>query len=794
MQKSARNISSIVNNDYCVSCGACAQVCEKKAIRYVFKDGLFTPTIDAAKCINCSACTKVCPSNEIDIPSTYGTLDLEFKQSPTCFSAYSNNETIRQHSASGGVATTVVNGLLQKKEYRKAYLLEYNNFQGHANLKAITHAQDVFKSAKSKYIPASIGCVIDDIKKNNINDSIVVGTPCQILAIKRSLKHYKNNNCHILFIGLFCDKTLNYNIYSYYESAYGKYVSFNFKNKQAGGWPGNTLIETKDGCKQIDKSVRMSLKPYFQLNRCRYCFDKLNQLSDISIGDCYLPHLEDPKGISSVIIRTELGSQAIESVQSELTLLPSSFVDIAKSQDINHRKINLKRNCTTNSVYKSIPANVTDGIFLDFEQEASDYSKILAGKKVSSKTGFWIFKVKKRFFESKVPHILKRLLHFIWYPDHGYYVFISGAGFVNKGDHLMRDAVIDQIRQNKPNATITVPEWVFYEDPSYCIKNKILPLQPAQYAFVRKIKRYIYRNIFNRNICIYPEQIDLFLDDSGFKYSDQFKVDKATIAYQKQFFKQFTKKNLRVFFLPQAYGPFNEPESKELIKSVYEFANVIYAREQTSYDYLLKEFSTSNKIKIAPDFTALCQPASQPHVHLKPKSYVVIIPNARMITHTRHDISTNYLYFINKIIAYLLKQGEKVVLLNHEGVDDEKLIREINNSFANALTAITNLDGINVKAVIKESKLTISSRFHGVVSGLTEGAPTLCTSWSHKYEELLKEHQCENNMLNINDLNSSITTIEQALNNPALYSSKNGCNDSLKRKIINMWNEIWENL
>lgn len=791
MSNSIRNISSIVENDFCISCGSCAQACEKNAIKYVFKEGLFKPVIDNEKCINCSKCSAICPSNAIDIPSTYGKLDLERSSSIKCFTGFSNDNGIRAHSTSGGIATTIVIELLERQEYKKAFLLKYDNFQGQAKLKAVFNAQDVYKSAKSKYIPASVENVIIAIKNDKINDSIVVGTPCQILAIKRALKLYKKTEARILFIGLFCDKTLNYNIYSYYKFAFGKFSSLFFRDKRAGEWPGNTIIEKENGLKEIDRTVRMSLKPYFQLNRCRYCFDKLNQLADISIGDCYISNLEDAKGVSSIIVRTELGNCVLTSMHS-VTLNQSCFYKIEQSQFLSSKKVNLKRNIVNKSVYKSIPSNVIDSIQINVEQEKKEYTMLQLSKKIDSRWNYWIFNLKRRLLNSNASHIFKRLLHLIWYPDNGYYVYLSCAGFVNKGDHLMRDAVIDQIKQNIPYATITVPEWVFYEDPTYCKKNNILPLQPYQLFPVRKIKRFIYRNIFNRNICIYPEQIDLFFDHSGFRYTDYFRTSNNEVIHTRNFFKLFRKKHLCVIYLPQAFGPFNYPESKEIIHLIHDFADVIYAREPISFDYLKQEFAKSKKLRIAPDFTALSKPRNDSPIQLKQGSYVVVIPNARMETHTNDSISPKYLDFIIQIVKNLQEKNENVVLLNHEGLDDEILINEVNNTFHNNLTVVTKVNGLAAKNIIKNSKLTISGRFHGVVSGLTEDVPTLCTSWSHKYAELLKEHQCENNMLDINDVTSALKKVNDALRNPTNYSSKKGCNGAISSKILSMWKEIWD--
>jgi coenzyme F420-reducing hydrogenase beta subunit len=53
----------------------------------------------------------------------------------------------------------------------------------------------------------------------------------------------------------------------------------------------------------------MFCKRYFGLNRCLYCYDKLNNLADISFGDCYIKGKTDKEGKSNIIIRTGKGEQ-----------------------------------------------------------------------------------------------------------------------------------------------------------------------------------------------------------------------------------------------------------------------------------------------------------------------------------------------------------------------------------------------------------------------------------------------------------------------------------------------------
>ena len=174
-----------------------------------------------------------------------------------------------------------------------------------------------------------------------------------------------------------------------------------------------------------------------------------------------------------------------------------------------------------------------------------------------------------------------------------------------------------------------------------------------------------------------------------------------------------------------------------------------------------------------------------------PKEYVILIPNVRMTTHTAQDIADHYFVFLREVAELLIQKGENLVLLNHEGEGDLKLLVKLNNILSKKVLLLNRLDALEVKRVIGGAKLLISSRYHGVVSGLVQGVPTLCTSWSHKYSELLKEYGCDNGLLSITNFNQTRHIIEDALNNPSIYAPNERCISEVKRKSKEMWEEIW---
>src|SRR5690606_15447171 len=104
--------------------------------------------------------------------------------------------------------------------------------------------------------------------------------------------------------------------------------------------------------------------------------------------------------------------------------------------------------------------------------------------------------------------------------------------------------------------------------------------------------------------------------------------------------------------------------------------------------------------------------------------------------------------------------------------------------------ALNNLNALEVKAVIGSCKLLITSRFHGLVSGLNQQIPSLCTSWNHKYEELLNDYEVPDNILDTTDKKSYISKIDNALTKPKEYTPKPETINQLKNKTEKMWQEI----
>lgn len=353
MTNKNNTINKTIKRDLCVSCGICKAVCPIKAIEMRFKEGQYIPDIDFKVCTNCGKCLNVCPGHEINYPELYSYKDWEYPEDifvgnyKESYIAYVKDKEIRKKSTSGGVVTNLIIELLEKKIYQKAFVVKFNSFKGEeVKSEAVANKTEVINSAKSKYLPVSMENVVKYIKNNPSDRIIVVGTSCHFHGINKFLSEENLNDDNILFLGLFCEKTLNFNILNYYEDQYAKdnekIKLFHYRNKEDEGWPGNTKIEFDSGRKKfIDRRIRMWLKPYFQLNRCLFCIDKLNQFADISFGDCYISGEESYLGKSNIIIRTKKGKEVLKEVKDIIEQKKVETEKIVSSQKLSKKKYNL---------------------------------------------------------------------------------------------------------------------------------------------------------------------------------------------------------------------------------------------------------------------------------------------------------------------------------------------------------------------------------------------------------------------------------------------------------------------
>jgi len=369
---------------------------------------------------------------------------------------------------------------------------------------------------------------------------------------------------------------------------------------------------------------------------------------------------------------------------------------------------------------------------------------------------------------------------------------IRNVNFINKGAELMLLAIIDKIRSQYPKVILTMNSG---DDP-YIERAKLGLYQTVRfnrYGFIaNRILKYIPKRTRERLGIVLDSEIDIILDAAGFKYSDQWGSE-YTVELAQQI-QQWSEQGTKYIMMPQAFGPFESEEIKTAFSIVANHTELIYAREQISYNYITELVGEQKHIKISPDFTNLLK-GIVPEDFDRENNKICIVPNVRMLDKTSFDNPNSYQYFMAEYLKILIKANKKPFFLIHEGKADLKLAQEI-MKLANAnINIVVESEPLKIKGIIGTCDAMIGSRFHGLVNALSQGVPVIATGWSHKYQMLLQDYGVPQCLLSVESSKDKIEeTLSLILDDSLRSSIKKDIEESSivqKQLVDNMWQEIY---
>ena len=344
-----KNISIVVKNNLCTGCGTCVALCPKKAIELYLDTtkGLFIPKINELKCNNCNICYKICPGHEINFKDL--NLNIFKKESNNIFTGnylnnylgFSNNHQIRYNASSGGIITQILIYALEKGVINGALVTRMNNDNPLVPEPFIATTKDeIIEASTSKYCPVPANIALEMILNSEMDKFAVVGLPCHIQGIRKAEKENRDlQNKIVLHIGMFCGGLNSFLgtefLLRQLKINKNEIANLNYRGK---GWPGKMFLRFHDKSK---KSIPYpnywwGFDSFFCPYRCSLCSDWTSELSDISVGDAWIPKIvkNDKIGTSIIIIRNSFTNNLLKQmmIKGYINLNEITIKDIISSQ------------------------------------------------------------------------------------------------------------------------------------------------------------------------------------------------------------------------------------------------------------------------------------------------------------------------------------------------------------------------------------------------------------------------------------------------------------------------------
>jgi len=352
---SAQRIDLVDDQGLCTECGACWGVCPKANISITENEhgNLRFRRHNFSRCGDCHLCEEICPGMRVDFNQLHRDVFREqnhFERADADIGRYRNlylghaaDQDFRHGGASGGVTTALLAKALQDENLDGVFVARMQKSDAGSPLSAkiylAKNRDELLEGQQSKYTSVPMGkCLRNIIYQGKGKRYAFVGLGCHMQALRKAegiLPQLKKRIA--IRVGLVCghcmDRRGTRHLLDLVKAKEQNVHKIEYRSDR---WPGNfkvTLLNGKtERIGQIDwTSYVMTL---YEKDRCHFCTDPMNQLSDITTGDPWLNELSHEPGMNLIISRTEEGDQFLKSAihEGQVMVTPTTEEKMVRSQ------------------------------------------------------------------------------------------------------------------------------------------------------------------------------------------------------------------------------------------------------------------------------------------------------------------------------------------------------------------------------------------------------------------------------------------------------------------------------
>ncbi|WP_111308306.1 Coenzyme F420 hydrogenase/dehydrogenase, beta subunit C-terminal domain [Confluentibacter sediminis] len=358
---------TVIQNGYCIGCGACAAKKDSPFKMKMDKYGNIVAEASSDLSLSSVDVLNICPfsgksKNETELAdivfSDIEKVDDRIGKYEKTFAGYVKEKEFRKKGSSGGIAKWIGYQLLKNNEVdyfvqlipnqsndSSAPLFDYGYF---------SDPEEVLNGSKSSYYPVTLENVIKKINKTDARFAIT-GVPCFIKTLRLlSLEDIVLRERIKYTIGIVCggmksanqSKMIGWELGVEPENLINIDFRRKYKDRPASQkiyqvWSNKDSIERYKNANEIYGTDYGS--GFFKPKACDFCDDVVGELADISIGDAWLRDFrDDPNGTSLAIVRNknilEILKQASEKNKVKLTEITAEETGKSQLGGFRHRR------------------------------------------------------------------------------------------------------------------------------------------------------------------------------------------------------------------------------------------------------------------------------------------------------------------------------------------------------------------------------------------------------------------------------------------------------------------------